>query len=57
MSEYVYLGDGLYAQNEHGQIKLMANDHRHPTDTVYLDARVLEAFEAFIAQERLKGTI
>ena len=47
-----YLGDGLYAQYENGQIKLMANSADHPTDTVYLIWRVVEEFENFVANVR-----
>ena len=47
-----YLGDGLYAMFENGQIVLMANDRHHPTDTVYLDyPDVYNALVAFV--ERL----
>ena len=31
-----YLGDGLYAKFEDGEIVLLANDPREPTDKIYL---------------------
>lgn len=38
-----YLGDGLYAKIEHGQLVLLANSHVTPSDTVYLEPEVLNA--------------
>ena len=43
-----YLGDGLYASYDGYQIKLMANDHKHPSDTVYLDPVVYAALLRFV---------
>ena len=48
-----YIGDGVYASFDGYQIKLAANDHKNPTDTVYLPYHVFlslidygeEAFE------------
>ncbi|HLD91483.1 MAG TPA: hypothetical protein VI911_10845 [Patescibacteria group bacterium] len=45
--EPVYLGDGLYAVYDGFQFELRANDAHNPTDTVYLDPKVLQAFIAF----------
>lgn len=36
-----YLGDGLYAQWDGYMVKLMANSHETPTDTVYLEPSVV----------------
>lgn len=43
-----YLGDGLYADFDGYQIKLMANSYEFPTDTVYLDPNVTEALLKYI---------
>lgn len=43
-----YLGDGLYASFDGYQIALKANDPNNPTDTVYLDEKVTEAFVKFL---------
>lgn len=42
-----YLGDGIYASWDGFQIALKANHPEYPTDTVYLDPSVVEAFERF----------
>lgn len=33
----VYLGDGVYCKKEGSVYCLMANDHRHPTDTIFME--------------------
>jgi hypothetical protein len=48
MDNETYLGDGLYAQFDGFQFVLKANDPITPTDTVYLEPRVVEAFNAFV---------
>ena len=40
--EPVYLGDGVYCDFEPNGITLKANHHLNPTDTIWLDAEVLE---------------
>lgn len=45
-----YLGDGVYAAFENDMIKLMANDHLHPTDTIYLEASVYYQLVQFAEQ-------
>jgi hypothetical protein len=45
--ETVYLGDGVYARYENGGITLLANDHRDPTDTIFLEPMVLDALIKF----------
>lgn len=47
-----YLGDGVYVQVTDVGLKLMANDHQNPTDTVFLDDNVLENFLTFLNQFR-----
>ena len=47
-----YLGDGVYAQYDGCGIWLLANDHKHPTDRVYLEPEVLAALNRFL--ERVK---
>ena len=37
-----YLGDGVYARFDGYGIWLLANDHLHPTDKVYLEPEVLQ---------------
>jgi len=39
----IYLGEGVYAFWDGFQIKLMANHHETPTDTVFVEPQVLEA--------------
>jgi len=46
-----YLGDGLYASFDGWQVCLRA-PREHGDHVVYLDGRVLEAFEAWV--QRLK---
>ncbi len=42
-----YLGDGVYAIFDGHGIWLHANDHKDPTDRVYLEPQVLELLVAF----------
>ena len=42
-----YLGDGVYAINDHYGIWLHANDHKYPTDRIFLEPQVLEALNNF----------
>lgn len=46
-SEWTYLGDGLYAQFDGFGIMLHANDHKDPTDRVYLEPFVFNALVEF----------
>jgi len=43
MENPIHLGEGVYAEWDGFQIKLMANSHDNPTDTVYVEPQVLEA--------------
>lgn len=38
-----YAGDGVYVGYDGFGIWLHANDHRHPTDRIYLEPEVLKA--------------
>jgi len=42
-----YLGDGVYAIFEGYGIWLHANDHKNPTDRIYLEPKVLTALDMF----------
>jgi len=42
-----YLGDGVYALFDGYGIWLHANDHKNPTDKVYLEPSVLESLNRF----------
>ena len=42
-----YLGDGVYAIFDGFGIWLHANDHKNPTDKVYLEPPVMESLERF----------
>ena len=42
-----YLGDGVYAIYDGYGIWLHANDHKNPTDRIYLEPQVMEALDRF----------
>jgi len=42
-----YLGDGVYAIFDGYGIWLHANDHKNPTDRIYLEPQVLTALDMF----------
>ncbi len=42
-TQKTYLGDGVYADVEHGMIKLTAENGIEATDTIYLDPEVFAA--------------
>lgn len=52
-----YLGDGLYADFDGYQIVLAANDRvgGNPSDKVYLEPNVIQAFERYLKTLREKG--
>ena len=53
-----YIGDGVYVEYDGYGYWLLANDHIHPTDRVYLEPDVLKALNNFIdriKKERLKN--
>lgn len=43
-----YLGDGVYAIFDGYGIWLHANDHKNPTDKIYLEPAVLNALNKFL---------
>lgn len=47
-----YLGDGVYAIFDGYGIWLHANDHKNPTDKVYLEPQVLRDLIAFDKEVR-----
>jgi hypothetical protein len=49
----IHLGDGVYACIENGMIKLMANDHLSPTDTIYIEPAVMHALINYARQNRI----
>lgn len=42
-----YLGDGVYVGFDGYRLKIMANSHENPTDTVYLGQSEIEALFDF----------
>jgi hypothetical protein len=42
-----YLGDGVYAIFDGSGVWLHANDHKYPTDKIYLEPEVFEALRRF----------
>ena len=48
-----YLGDGVYAEIEHGMVKLMTWNGILTTNTIYLEPEVLLELERYL--DRLKG--
>lgn len=45
-----YLGDAVYAEIEHGMIKLTTEDGRSSTNTIFLEMEVYEALQAYVAR-------
>tara|TARA_R110000782_G_scaffold184388_1_gene274606 strand:- start:1229 stop:1405 length:177 start_codon:yes stop_codon:yes gene_type:complete len=39
-----YIGDGAYAEVEHGMIKLTTSNGYEDTNTIYMEGPVLESF-------------
>lgn len=46
-----YLGDGAYVEFSGYDFKIMANDHRSPSDTVYLEPSGLKALFQFAKKQ------
>ena len=42
-----YLGDGVYAEYDGYQIKLLVNDPKQPTDTVYIEPDTLDSLNHY----------
>lgn len=50
-----YLGDGVYVMADSGGgIWLLANDHKHPTDKIYLEDQVFQSLVKF--KKRMEAT-
>jgi hypothetical protein len=47
-----YLGDGLYVEHDGYQYRLFASNGIHTTNEVFLDPRVLEAFQRYLASRK-----
>ena len=52
-----YLGDGVYAIFDGFGIWLHANDHKYPTDKVYLEPTVLRGLIKFEEESKTKEVI
>jgi len=48
--EKVYLGDSVYAQIEHGMIKLTTEDGVSVSNTIYLELEVFDALCAYVVK-------
>jgi hypothetical protein len=48
LNKVEYLGDGVYISDDSYQLKLMANDYLHPTDTIFLDQSTFQALLEFV---------
>ena len=49
-----YLGDGVYVEYDGFGIMAKSNDHLNPTDTVYFEPWVLQAFIRFAERMGVK---
>jgi hypothetical protein len=47
-----YLGDGVYADLEHGRVTLTTEDGIQTTNTIFLEADVYAALCAYVVAER-----
>ena len=47
---WVYIGDGVYIKIDTMGVWLHANDHRFPTDKIYLEWEVYDNLKKFIGQ-------
>lgn len=50
MNKKVYLGDAVYAQVEHGMIKLTTEDGVKATNTIYMEFDVVENLIEYYAK-------
>jgi len=48
-----YLGDGLYAKTENGQVVLYASNGVYACDTVYLEPEVLREFLRWLKENKI----
>jgi len=51
--KFEYLGDGVYVAFDGFGFWLHANDHKNPTDRIYLEPEVLNALNNFV--KRIEG--
>lgn len=49
-----YLGDGVYADIDHGAIKLTAENGVEATATIYLETEVFQALVAYVEKMKAK---
>jgi hypothetical protein len=54
--EKVYLGDSVYAQIEHGMIKLTTEDGVSVSNTIYLELEVFDALCAYVVAWLRQGS-
>ena len=47
-----YIGDGVYVEDEHGMIKLTAEDGIRATDTIYLEPEVLASLLRWVEKQK-----
>ena len=52
-----YIGDGVYAIFDGCGIWLHANDHKHPTDKIYLEPEVMQSLINFNTEVRSAESI
>jgi hypothetical protein len=50
-----YLGDGVYVEFDGYGIMLKANDHRNPTDKVYLEPDVMKRLILFYERSKIQS--
>jgi hypothetical protein len=43
-----YLGDGVYAEMEHGMVKLTTSDGISDTNTIYLEPEVISELQRYL---------
>jgi hypothetical protein len=51
INEFSYIGDGVYAKYDGYGILIHVNDHKNPTDKVYLEPGVLQSLNDFFNRE------
>jgi len=52
MENPIFLGDGVYAEYDGGQLILTTEDPDHPHDAIYIDE---EAFNKFVKWVKMSG--
>lgn len=50
-----YIGDGVYVEFDGCGICLRANDHKNPTDTIYIEPSVLDSLIRFAKRVGIKS--